>query len=614
MSSFAAEDRYSVVKQTYGNSHFSKVQSSKVLVVGAGGIGCEILKNMVMMGFKKIELIDLDTIDVSNLNRQFLFRQSHVGHSKALVAAEVVTAFNTDVDITAHYGNIKDGKFNINYFKSFSIVLNALDNVEARKHVNRMCLAAKVPLIDSGTTGYLGQVTCIFKGITTCYECEKKEGLKTYPVCTIRSTPDKPVHCIAWAKECFKLLFNKPSESLLFEQSTNQGDDGVAVDDSTYMRFVRQFTDHSVASDTDLLSLSYDLLHALYAEEINKQIAMGKYKTAEKVPSAIPEQLFLIALATARSALAPLSGEPTHRRRWDRPSTEDCLVEFLLTMCSLYHDANFGSLDFDKDDLAAMRFLHAASELRSEVFGIQRMSLHECKGIAGNIIPAIATSNAIVAAMQVLQAFKILNVQGAITKEVVHALCPHGYLQRKPTRKGLFFQPMRPLEPVETCYVCNHAQIVVQIDTEMSTLEFFVEAVLKKKLAFKEPTINVESNTIYEEGEGAEERLRVNLSKKLSLCPGGGISDGSMVTISDYSQDLDVEIIIKHKSNEKFDEEKVAEQFAIIGEKEFSRAAAVATGSSSSSSGGARVEEEDDFVVVVEEVPAIVPNKKQRLD
>ena len=74
--------RYDAYINMMGQEAFAKVQQSRVLVVGAGGIGCEILKNLVMTGFLNIEVIDLDTIDVSNLNRQFLFRSEHVGKSQ----------------------------------------------------------------------------------------------------------------------------------------------------------------------------------------------------------------------------------------------------------------------------------------------------------------------------------------------------------------------------------------------------------------------------------------------------------------------------------------------------------------------------------------------------
>ena len=109
-------------------------------------------------------------------------------------------AFNPDVHIVARYGSIKDAQYGTSYFSQFHLVLNALDNIDARQHVNRLCVATSVPLFDAGTTGYLGQVMPIFKGVTECYECTPKPAPKSYPICTIRSTPDKPVHCIVWAK------------------------------------------------------------------------------------------------------------------------------------------------------------------------------------------------------------------------------------------------------------------------------------------------------------------------------------------------------------------------------------------------------------------------------
>lgn len=102
--------------------------------------------------------IDLDTIDYSNLNRQFLFSRADVDHSKAETAVAAISRLHPSCRLVAHHANVFAPQFDAEYFKRFDIVMNALDNLAARRQVNRMCMLADVPLIESGTAGYLGQV------------------------------------------------------------------------------------------------------------------------------------------------------------------------------------------------------------------------------------------------------------------------------------------------------------------------------------------------------------------------------------------------------------------------------------------------------------------------
>ena len=94
------------------------------------------------------------------------------------MAGKAAGRFNPDITVKSYYANIKNSEFNVSYFSRFDVALNALDNLDARRHVNRLCLAARVPLFDSGTTGYLGQVMPIFRGQTACYECFPKPSPK----------------------------------------------------------------------------------------------------------------------------------------------------------------------------------------------------------------------------------------------------------------------------------------------------------------------------------------------------------------------------------------------------------------------------------------------------
>mmetsp|Transcript_23168 Transcript_23168/g.33967 ORF Transcript_23168/g.33967 Transcript_23168/m.33967 type:complete len:628 (-) Transcript_23168:232-2115(-) len=585
-------ERYSPSVSYAGASGFDYIQKSRVLVVGAGGIGCEVLKNLVMSGFKTIEIVDLDIIDVSNLNRQFLFRREHVNKPKSTVAAETALQFNPDVSITAYHKNVKDPEFNVAFFSKFNIVLNALDNVDARRHVNRLCLAANVVLIESGTTGYIGQVMPIIKGETECYECRPKVTQKVYPICTIRSTPDKPVHCIVWAKELFKLIFGSTSESMLYEDMNT-------VEESTYMSHVALPQSGDIAA---LIEHARILLEAVFHLEVRKQIDMGVYKSSKRVPEPVPVETITHGCDYARMVLEGSKPRPSNKKGWDRAlwTNSECITELVACMYEAISTTEsrelLGSYVFEKDNKFIMSFVTAASNLRSRVFDIEPMSFHDAKGVAGNIIPAIASTNAIIAGVQVAQAMHILSQMSADVA-LKRNSCPTTYCQRMPTRRGHYLCPSSTSEPQEDCYVCNTSQQTLEIDTEKSTLDTLVSSVVKRRLGLVEPSVMIGASVIYEEGDEMDETLTAHLSCTLSQCPGGGIVDGTIVTLEDFRQDLSISLVVRHVAGEELDEEEYPEGFRLMGASQAK--ARVRNSSTSTATGNKESADDDDGVCEV---------------
>ncbi|KAI9488947.1 hypothetical protein BDB00DRAFT_644379 [Zychaea mexicana] len=462
-------DSYNV--RILGQSLYDKVASSRVLMVGAGGIGCELLKNLVLSGFKHIEIIDLDTIDISNLNRQFLFQKQHVKKSKAHVAKESALRFNPSVDIVSHQANIKDPQFNVTWFSRFTIVFNALDNLEARRHVNQMCLFANIPLVESGTTGYLGQAYVIRKDVTECFDCEPKPTPTTYPVCTIRSTPSQPIHCIVWAKSyLFSQLFGN-SEEEDEDLQVKDSDKENAQELEALARETGELKAIKAAMGTD--EYAQKVFDKVFTSDIERLLSMKEmWKTREKpVPlsySAIEKESHNDSTETAQSGLKD-------QRVWN---VKECVgmfkdsIERLSTrLLELKEKTSDAILSFDKDDDDALDFVTATANLRAHIFGIQEKSRFEVKSMAGNIIPAIATTNAIIAGIAVMKGFAVLRGHVETIKRT--------YLTTVGRQRPLLMLEDPP-KPNPECKVCQTVSATVTVDFERAKLSDLLETAIVK--------------------------------------------------------------------------------------------------------------------------------------
>ncbi|CAJ1978133.1 unnamed protein product [Sphenostylis stenocarpa] len=537
------------------------VKDAKVLMVGAGGIGCELLKTLALSGFPDIHIIDMDTIEVSNLNRQFLFRQSHVGQSKAKVARDAVLKFRPHINITPYHANVKDPEFNVDFFKQFNVVLNGLDNLDARRHVNRLCLAANVPLVESGTTGFLGQVTVHVKGRTECYECQPKPAPKTYPVCTITSTPSKFVHCVVWAKDLLfaKLFGDKNQENDLNVRSSDGASSSENVEDVFERRkdedidqYGRKIFDHVFGYNIELALSNEETWKnrhrpkPIYSKDVLSDELAQQNGNLEK-NNVCDDELSVSAMASL--------GMKNPQDIWSIRENSRIFLE-ALRLFFTKREKEIGNLGFDKDDQLAVEFVTSAANIRAASFGIPLHSLFEAKGIAGNIVHAVATTNAVIAGLIVIEAIKVL--QNDIKNYRMTYCLEH------PSR-NMLLMPVEPFEPNKSCYVCSETPLSLEINTNRSKLKDFVEKIVKAKLGMNLPLIMCASNLLYEAGDVEDDMIAIyeaNLEKVLAELP-SPVTGGTMLTVEDMQQEFVCNINIKHR--EEFDEEKEPDGMVLSG-------------------------------------------------
>ncbi|KAJ7449927.1 hypothetical protein FB451DRAFT_1287006 [Mycena latifolia] len=381
---------------------------AKILVIGAGGLGCEILANLALTGFKDIHVIDMDTIDISNLNRQFLFRQKDVGQPKATVAAEFIMKRVPGVKVTPYFGKIQDK--DDDYYMQFNLVICGLDSVEARRWMSATLVnlvdpenpESLKPLIDGGTEGFKGQARVILPTITSCYECSLDMLNKptAFPICTIANTPRLPEHCIEWA-------------SVL---------------------------------------------------------------------------------------------------EWPRVH---------------------GDKKMDTDDPEHIGWLYTVAAARAKEFNIEGVTWSLTQGVVKNIIPAIASTNAIIAASCCNEAFKIATSSAAYLNNYFMLIGTEGVY-------SYTFEH----EKRDDCPVCGGESLELSISSEF-TVEQLIELLVEKQdVQIKKPSLSTPTSQIYLQAPPQlEQATRPNLTKKVTEL----VAEGGEVTVTASSLPFSLSLRISYK-------------------------------------------------------------------
>eukprot|EP00301_Raphidiophrys_heterophryoidea_P018867 c3861_g1_i1.p1 GENE.c3861_g1_i1~~c3861_g1_i1.p1 ORF type:complete len:1093 (+),score=347.74 c3861_g1_i1:56-3280(+) len=225
-----SNSRYDGQIMVFGKTIQNTLGDLKYFLVGAGALGCEFMKNFAMMGVGagangKVVITDDDSIERSNLSRQFLFRNWHVGQSKSRTLAEAVKAMNPHIKIVPMQDRVSpqtENVFNDEFWLNIDGVCNALDNVKARLYVDQRCVFFAKPLLESGTLGTKCNTQVVIPHKTENYGASADPPEREAPDCTLHNFPHNINHCLSWGRSEFIGNFESaPGELLAFLNSAN---------------------------------------------------------------------------------------------------------------------------------------------------------------------------------------------------------------------------------------------------------------------------------------------------------------------------------------------------------------------------------------------------------
>lgn len=469
--------RYDGQVAVFGRDFQKRLGELKYFIVGAGAIGCELLKNFAMIGVGasggQITVTDMDLIEKSNLNRQFLFRPYDVQNPKSSTAAKVIKRMNPSVNVVAQENRVcpeTEGVYDDAFFEALDGVANALDNVDARIYMDRRCVYYRKPLLESGTLGTKGNTQVVVPFLTESYSSSQDPPEKSIPICTLKNFPNAIEHTLQWARDEFEGLFRQAAEHAAhYLRDAHFIERTLRLPGAQPLEAIESVK--NAISDRPLNfedCVTWARLHweAQYSNQIkqllynfppDQQTTSGApfWSGPKRCPAPLDfdpnDELHLDYVVAAANLRAQVYGLPTcvdreciakmasnvkvpefnpksgvkiavtdaqlqsNNDELDQDRVKNIIAK--LPPPSKLGKLKITPLEFEKDDDTNfhMDFIVAASNLRAANYKIPPADRHRSKLIAGKIIPAIATTTSVVAGLVCLELYKL--AQGFNTLE-----------------------------------------------------------------------------------------------------------------------------------------------------------------------------------------------------
>lgn len=446
-----------------GTSFKSKLESTDWLMVGCGAIGCELLKNLSKLNLAtnggSLLVTDPDHIEHSNLSRQFLFRNSHIGSSKSKTACSVIHEMNNNICTNAMEDKMSSENQELmdNMAPKLFGVINALDNIEARRYMDEQCFRYGKPLFESGTQGMKGNTQPVIPFVTETYSNSSDPPQeKSFPVCTIKNFPNQPQHTIHWAMDYFEQFKRGPDNVRNYAHDLDKfldslsGYDRSVANQDIYNYLVKynpkSWKDCSMWASEMFLELYRDQILQLlnnFPEDSVTSTGELFWSKGKRCPSAVEYDLTnSMVVDFLESTTHLLARTCSLDDNFSREELIANLVSYVPYEFKVDENKKIASNDeelkdekqaivdyelpkkditgirkpeiFEKDDDSNwhVAFITAASNLRSTNYGIPISSFDEAKGIAGKIVPAVATTTSIVAGLISMEILKYCSFHG----------------------------------------------------------------------------------------------------------------------------------------------------------------------------------------------------------